>query len=127
MNGIIFALTANGRPFVENAKEAGTVTLLGMVAIFVVLSLLWGVIEILHKLLGGVGKKKADKAAQNTPAPAVSEVAVPEPAEESAEDDGALVAAITAAISAAMAEEGYTGGFRVVSFKRAPARRNGRA
>ena len=35
-----------------------------------------------------------------------------------ASNDNATVAAITAAIATAMAEEGYTGGFRVVSFKR---------
>lgn len=33
-------------------------------------------------------------------------------------DDGAVVAAIIAAISALRAEEGKTGGFRVVSFRR---------
>jgi len=55
--------------------------------------------------------------------PAVSPQPVATAEPEEALDDGALIAAITAAISAAMAEEGYTGGFRVVSFKRA-ARRN---
>lgn len=123
------ALTVNGRPLAENAKEAGTVTLLGMVAIFAVLSLLWLVIEILHRALSEK-KKTAEKAAP-APAAPVAEVAKPDPIVsqpscEAQADDGALIAAITAAISAAMAEDGYTGGFRVVSFKRAPARKNGR-
>ncbi len=124
-----YALTANGRSLAENAKEAGTVTLLGMTAIFAVLALLWLVIELLHRAL--TEKREAVEREEATPAEAVSteeivpEAPVSEPAP--AADDGALIAAITAAISAAMADEGYTGGFRVVSFKRATVRRNGRA
>ncbi len=127
-----YALTANGRSLAENAKEAGTVTLLGMVAIFAVLSLLWLVIEILHRAVSEkkeVSEKSEASVSVRTeqnasePAPAI----VPEASAPAAsEDDGALIAAITAAISAAMADDGYTGGFRVVSFKRASVRRNGR-
>ena len=125
-----YALTANGRSLAENAKEAGTVTLLGMVAIFAVLALLWLVIEILHR---AVSEKKEASEASAVPAPVPTEqsepesapVHTPQPTVE-ASDDGALIAAITAAISAAMADDGYTGGFRVVSFKRASVRRNGR-
>jgi sodium pump decarboxylase gamma subunit len=125
-----YALTANGRSLVENAKEAGTVTLLGMVAIFAVLALLWLVIEILHR---AVSEKTEASEASETSAPVPTERSVSEsvpvptaqtPVESS--DDGALIAAITAAISATMADDGYTGGFRVVSFKRASVRRNGR-
>ena len=121
---MIYALTVNGRPFVENAKEAGTVTLLGMCAIFAVLSLLWLAIEVLHRILVKPDKKAenakvAAKAAAATPA-------APQSAPANDADQGAIVAAITAAISAAMAEEGYTGGFRVVSFKRASDRKSGR-
>lgn len=130
MNSNLFvALTANGRSLAENAKEAGTVTLLGMVAIFAVLALLWLVIEILHRVLS---EKKEEPVQKTAPAPTVEKksaapapTAPAEPAVSTA-DDGALIAAITAAISAAMADEGYTGGFRVVSFKRASVRRNGR-
>ncbi len=123
---ILYALTANGRSFAENAKEAGTVTLLGMVSIFAVLALLWGIIEILHKLLGGSGKSSRQAETEKTaPAATPPEVPAAQPAAQET-DDGALIAAITAAISASLAEQGYTGGFRVVSFKRAPARRMGR-
>ncbi|MBR7099447.1 MAG: OadG family protein [Clostridia bacterium] len=130
MNSNLFvALTANGRSLAENAKEAGTVTLLGMVAIFAVLSLLWLVIEVLHRVLS---EKKDAPVQKKEPAPIPEKkIDTPAPAApvETAtapENDGALIAAITAAISAAMADEGYTGGFRVVSFKRASVRRNGR-
>ena len=125
-----YALTANGRSLVENAKEAGTVTLLGMVAIFAVLSLLWLVIEILHRVVSE--KTEASEASEaSAPIPTEQSVSesVPAPTAQTpveSSDDGALIAAITAAISAAMADDGYTGGFRVVSFKRASVRRNGR-
>ena len=126
---LVYALTANGNTFVENAKEAGTVSLLGMGAIFAVLALMWLVIEISHRMIVGPGPKKepapktekkpekpAKRAKKNVPAAPAAPVA----------DNGALIAAITAAISAAMAEDGYTGGFRVVSFKRASDRKVGR-
>lgn len=123
MMNVLYALTANGRPFVENATEAGTVTLLGMGAVFSVLALLWLLIEIFHRILSGPGakEKKVEKAVKIKATPAESSVPVAAPV---ADDNGALVAAITAAISAALAEEGYTGGFRVVSFKRVSGRRN---
>ncbi len=106
-------LTKDPRPFGERAGEAGIVSLLGMGAIFGVLALLWGAIELFHVCVSAVEKKKAKKQApieQPEPAPAQPE--------EPASDDGALIAAITAAITAARAEEGNTTGFRVVSFRR---------
>lgn len=148
---IIFALAENagslkdtvGETFAERAGVAGSVTLLGMVAIFVVLALLWGVIEVLHRVLNHGGKTETEAAApvsapKKQPAPRTEK---PKKAPQSAKaataaataaptamatDDGALVAVITAAVAAAMAEDGYQGGFRVVSFRRMPTRRGGR-
>jgi glutaconyl-CoA decarboxylase len=75
----------------------------------------------------------APVAAAPVAAPAPAPVAAPAPAPKqddaaiaaaiaaamaAAEDNGALVAAITAAITAARAENGESGSFRVVSFKR---------
>ena len=73
-------------------------------------------------------KEKAEKTATEPvkvapPAP----VAESAPAPVAASDDGAIVAAITAAISAQLASEGFTGGFRVVSFKRSGANTQKRA
>lgn len=118
---------ASGRTFLEDAKEAGTVTLLGMVAIFAVLALLWLVIEILHRTLT---EQKDAAPQQERKKPVAAPAPKPQPTVETVTpaaptDDGALIAAITAAISAALAEEGYTGGFRVVSFKRS-SRKSGR-
>lgn len=106
-------LTKDPRPFGERAGEAGIVSLLGMAAIFGVLALLWGAIELFHVCVSAAQKGKAKKQAQTeAPAPA------PVQPEEPTADDGALVAAITAAIAAARTEEGNTTGFRVVSFRR---------
>ena len=134
LKSFIWALTAASEEvstetmaFSDRAKQAGIVSLEGMVAIFFALTLLWIAIEILHLALHHKSNTKTVKKApapvvENKPAASVpAPVAAPAPA-----GDAALIAAITAAISAAMAEDGYTGGFRVVSFKRVPSadRRN---
>lgn len=112
-----FLATAETFTQEEKMTFAWQTPILGIVVIFAVLALLWGVIELLHLALNGFGrKKKAD--------PASAPVAAPAPADEApvpvAADDGEeLVAAIVAAISALRDEEGIPGGFRVVSFKRA--------
>lgn len=120
MNATLAMLMKYNGTFAENAKEAGVVTLLGMVAIFGVLALLWGVIELLHLGMSLPEKRKAKKA--KAAANATSEPsgnAAPEAIKPEPTDDGAIIAAITAAITAARTEEGVTTGFRVVSFRRA--------
>lgn len=115
-------------PFAERAGYAGGVTLLGMVTIFIVLSILWGVVELLHRALHRGDKTAAPAEAKAAPAPvpAPAPKAAPAPVQAPAAGDDALVAVITAAVAAAMAEEGYSGGFRVVSFRRTQNRRSGR-
>lgn len=119
--------------FSERAGVAGSVTLLGMVAVFAVLALLWGVIELFHKMLNRsepiastpitpASEKKAPKA---EPTRVARPKTVSQAAPAQSADDGALIAAITAAVAAARAEEGCTGGFRVVSFRRAQNRKRG--
>ncbi len=116
MNMNMLAVAANGMSIGEQFGKAGIVTLQGMLTVFVVLAVLWAAIEIMHRILHGKPEKKADETKKEAPKPAEPTVA---PTVETAPtDDGALIAAITAAVAAAMAEEGYTGGFRVVSFKR---------
>ena len=108
--------------FAENAGEAGKVTLIGMVTIFVVLAALWGAIELLHFVMSKAAKRSERKAAKTEVAPSAAEEPTAAPEElVPASDDGAVIAAITAAIMAARAEEGVTTGFRVVSFRRANA------
>lgn len=115
-------------PFAERAGYAGGVTLLGMATIFIVLSILWGVVELLHRALHRGDQKTAPAEAKAAPAPvpAPAPKAAPAPVRAPAAGDDALVAVITAAVAAAMAEEGYADGFRVVSFRRTQNRRSGR-
>lgn len=117
MNPMLAMFADYNGTFAENAKEAGIVTLLGMVAIFSVLAILWGVIELLHRGLNLPAKRSAKKAEKATAAPLMIEE-TPATEEPNESDDGEIVAAITAAITAARAEKGQTTGFRVVSFRR---------
>ena len=107
--------------FADRLSTAGTVTLQGMLTIFLVLALLWGTIEIMHLAVHRKGGKKTKKQAEK-PAKAQAFVAAtpasPTPVSVASTSDDALVAVITAAICAMRAEQGATGGFRVVSFQR---------
>ena len=107
----------------EAWAKAAEVAIVGMLMIFAVLSVLWGVLAI-FKTVFAKDAPKANTAKAEAPA------AVPEAAEATAapvpaaSDDGELIAVISAAIAAYRAtEEGLDGdaasGFRVVSFKRA--------
>ena len=107
---------------------AGRMTLLGMVMIFAVLGLLWGVLSVFkYVMVGKTPKEEKNKSAvaevvAESVAAAETEPIVP------ATDDGELVAVIAAAIAAYRASEGMdatdASAFRVVSFRRAT---NGRA
>ena len=107
----------------QRIEYAISVTIQGMLMIFAVLALLWGVVAIFKVVLHDIPKKRAAK--KQALAAAVAKVSVP--AEEPAEiapttDEGEIVAAITAAIAATLASDEYKGqfesGFRVVSFTR---------
>lgn len=123
MRTMLFSLAATGAEelsFSQRLSQAGIVSLQGMLTIFLVLTILWGAIEVMHSVLHRKKKKKKIKTFIE------SSAAAEKPAETSEakafgtpEDDGAVVAAIVAAIRAMRAEEGNTGAFHVVSFKRA--------
>lgn len=123
MRTMLFSLAATGAEelsFSQRLSQAGIVSLQGMLTIFLVLIILWGAIEVMHSVLHRKKKKKKIKtfiessAAAEKPSEASEAKAFGTP-----EDDGAVVAAIVAAIRAMRAEEGNTGAFHVVSFKRA--------
>lgn len=105
-------------------EYAVKVTLQGMLMVFAVLALLWGVVAIFKVFLHDIPEKRAAKKAAM--AAAVAKVAEPQQTAEvlpvAEQDEGELVAAITAAIAAMLESEEYAGefasGFRVVSFKR---------
>ena len=104
--------------FSERLSTSGVVALQGMLTIFLVLSLLWAAIEIMHRIIHRekpAKKAESEKPAQNAP---VAEETTAPAVTASSNDEGAIVAAIIAAITAAREEQGETSGFRVVSFKR---------
>ena len=110
----VFLTAASDLGFNERASTAGIVTLQGMLTIFLVLSILWAAIEVMHRILH---KDKKETKKESAPAAAPAPVVTPAPVE--VQDDGAIVAAITAAIMAMRSENGESSAFRVVSFKRA--------
>ena len=114
--GIVSSLSSEGMDFSERVMYSLRMTLLGMIAIFSVLAILWGIVEIFRRLLSNVGDKKTNVTKSEDPVETVVSAPV-------ADDYGAVVAAITAAI-ASMRENDESipqesKGFRVVSFKRA--------
>lgn len=123
-NFLTFALEirADGTytPFSAEAwSYAGQMTLLGMLMIFAVLAILWGVLAIFKLVFAGKSPKKKEPA----PAPekAAESAQSVQTATEPQSDDAELVAIITAAVAAYRASEGESvsdGSFRVVSFKR---------
>jgi sodium pump decarboxylase gamma subunit len=92
--------------------------ILGILAVFAVLSILWGCLEIFKYVFYTLPERRKAEANGEKAQP-VAESA-PEAEEESYADDGTIVAAIIAAITAARAEEGASApaAFRVVSFRK---------
>lgn len=112
----------------EAWQYAGEMTLLGMGMIFAVLAILWGILAIFKLIFAGktpkepkVSKVKVEKAKE---APVVDDtksavaVSAPSSATSEAQSNDALIAILTAAVTAYREEEGASGSFRVVSFKR---------
>ena len=101
----------------ERWSYAGQMTLLGMVMVFAVLALLWLILAIFEKAMSKESVTSVEKP-----------VSVPTPIVETppvavSSDDEVIAAVIAAAVAAYMAGEGntesaYSGGFRVVSFRR---------
>lgn len=121
---MIYLLTANNMPMDERLGYALRMLIVGLGMVFVVLALLWGVLELSRVVFYDMPRRRREEeieAAHSKAAPApVAPTPAPVPAAP-AQNDDVLIAVITAAISAAMAEEGTVpaGGFRVVSFRRA--------
>lgn len=121
----------------EKFALSGEMLLRGLGTVFLVLAILWGVIELFN-FISTSGERSAEKKKKKieetkpiSPAeePKSAPVAEAQPeivAEEEeipTEDDGAVVAAIIAAIEAYRQEEGtYSLPYRVVSFKRKNAK-----
>lgn len=107
--------------FAERCLYALRVSLIGMVAVFGVLALIWGILTLLRLFIEFVEKAKTRKK-KNTVPEESADIAEEEISGKAA-DDGELIAVITAAVMAARADEAEKNGctqkgFRVVSFKR---------
>lgn len=114
--------TAEKMPIGERVTYALQVSLIGMLAVFAVLTIIWGALVLMRIVIEAITKQKNKKnKGSDTNEPAVEASA--DEASSVDYDDEQLVAVITAAVAAARAEKakkgGRTaGGFRVVSFKR---------
>ena len=109
--------------FADNTKLALEVSLMGIAAVFAVLALLWGAIELFRVLYQASQNKEntveqVEKKEETKTAPAVTVIpeTVPEALSQGSADEE-LVAAITAAL--AMYLDKPQSSFRVVSFKKA--------
>ncbi len=110
----------------ERFAYAGEMLILGMGMVFLVLAILWVVLIIFAKTMGGAEKPaKQEKPAKAAPKPAPKAAPAPAaaPAPVAATSDDAIVAAITAAIAMTINSDPalssqFAGGFRVVSFKK---------
>ena len=104
----------------ERISYAGTVTLLGMLVIFSVLSIVWLAIVLMRAVLSRFEKEPAK---QDLPAPSAPVAEAPSAVNQPATDDGAILAAITAAIAVVWESEHPNTGFRVVSYRHLDARK----
>ncbi|MGM9684545.1 MAG: OadG family transporter subunit [Eubacteriales bacterium] len=142
-NGNILAVAASGTAAVEELGGAFSserimyalrMTLLGICAVFAVLTLLYLVLQLFKLFVYTLPQKRKNaelqKKGSQSAAPAGNTVISDLPAVqdngeayETEADDAATVAVITAAIAAYIASDEtlareYSGGFRVVSFRR---------
>lgn len=113
--------------FSERLEYALQGTVTGMLMVFAVLGLLFGIVSLSKVFLYDIPNREKNKGKkENKSAPAAAPVAEPTPvaasAVEESADEGEIAAVITAAIAAMLDSEEYknefVGGFRVVSFKR---------
>ena len=124
MSSELITLTAEAAPeltLAEKLSIGGEVSLMGIAIVFLVLALLWGILELFKVIFYTIPNQKKEKAlAASEPASVTADTA--DEAEEAPDtsSDEELVAAITAAITAyrASCEPTARGGFRVVSFRR---------
>ena len=99
----------------EQLTEMLVICAQGILTVFAILIILWGVIVIMHKclMLSERKAKKQEKAA--VPQPAAESVAAPAPAVSETDDDE-LIAVLTAAVAASLNTSTYN--LRIKSFRR---------
>ena len=98
-------------------KNGGSYAIVGLLTVFAVLAIIWGVLELFHFISHGKAKKKSDSVAPTVTVAPASEPAPIVSAPASQLNDDEIIAVIAAAIATAQSENPI-GSFRVVSFKR---------
>lgn len=107
---------ANDMSLSEKLENILTTAVGGYLLVFVILALIWILLEIFGRMISGK-KPKKEKASISEPVPGpVAEAVEQTPSYYEEEDDTEIVAAITAAISAYDGKP--IGSFRVVSFRK---------
>ena len=99
--------------------QGAVVAVIGICTVFLVLAILWGVLELMRVVF--TAKKKAAAPAvpaAAAPAPVPAPAPAPAPAAP-AEDDGELIAVLTAAIAASLNQS--TCNLRIKSYRRVDA------
>lgn len=118
----ILLSTAEAMSFSERMTYGLQVFVVGLVTVFVVLTILWFALIIFRIFAYDIPQKKAKKVAEVnvTVEDVVAEDNATEVEDvvEYVEDDTQLIAVITAAVAAYSAQSGSTLPFRVVSYKR---------
>lgn len=97
-------------------KKGGTYAIVGYLTVFAVLAIIWGILELFHRISHG-GKKKAETNQEPLTSLPQPVPVVEAPSTSTVANDDEIVAVIAAAIAAAQSENPI-GSFRVVSFKR---------
>lgn len=105
----------------EKLSQGVPIAIIGYCMVFVVLAILWAVIELMRVLLTPKKSKPADNKVEEIksaePAEPVQTVA-----EEEQVDEGELVAVLTAAVAASLNTSTYN--LRIKSFKRIDTKNN---
>ena len=107
---------------IDKLGQGVPIAIIGYVMVFVVLAILWGIIELMHIILTpktSKNKKKEEvKVTQNSLIEKETEAVV----ETEQVDEGELVAVLTAAVAASLNTSTYN--LRIKSFKRIDTKNN---
>ena len=98
------------------------IAIIGYVMVFVVLGILWAVIELMRVILSPKSPKTAEVATTKVQQTSLADASVVETVETEQVDEGELVAVLTAAVAASLNTSTYN--LRIKSFKRIDTKNN---
>lgn len=97
--------------FAERMQHAGTGTVIGVLTVFAILIILWGVLILLQKIFYHPAKPAKVEKQEAT---ALSEQPAPAPKT----DDAQIIAVLTAAVAAMLERQNIGTSFKIKSFRR---------